>query len=936
MECGVWVTVENGRAVKIEGDDSAWQSNGNCCTKSQASLQAAYHPDRLMYPMKRTNPKDADDPGWVRISWDEAYETIVKKVNEAIERYGHDTCCNWGGTSRQWAKSYNIQSLFDTKNGHSAVEICKGPRRMVGSLTIENGVFWMANIDYPRVYVQWGTDQTMSNYDDACRTVNEVVQRADCFISIDPRVSNCGHCADYHLALRPGTDQALALGWTNIVMDRELYDAYVVKYWSNAPFLICEDIEPSGWVGVKGNQSTLFPVKTRLLKESDLVEGGNPRRFMVWDNATNALTYFDADEDSPHGGMWERQEHFDIPTTGWEFERGGWVPDYPDLSGYCDPALWCDDGFEVTLKDGRTVKCKTVWQEYWDTCVSPWTLEHTAEVCDVDASLIEEACLKWATRIDSRTGNGGLNAQLAPEQTGNSTQTFRVIYLLFFMTGNYDVPGGNRSYTRHSWNSSFPPYNAVKSSYSGTSTKSLLEARSNLVGVDEFPLTKWNNQWTDARCANDAILTGEPYPIKVGWCTGGDFMNQSNANDGFAALKALDFYYVADMWNVPGSRPADILIPACHWLEVPGYLRGAQGAHGGLGAHVNCIDTPGEVLFDHDSQLGIYKAAGVPAYNPEEGDPWDHPFTDALDAQVRKTGLPFKDWNDFVEQFQEHGWWCAKEVYPEEWGTYRRYIMGYLRNGTGGQNAGRAEGVPGFGLPTMKCEFWSTIMESVVPEETFGRTCLPEYREPPLSPVSTPELCEEYPYTMTTGRRIPVYFHNEHRQLPWCRELWPAPRCEINPHDAETLGLRQGDWVWIESKWGKVRQTVDLYHGVKPGVINCEHSWWFPELSCATQGYELCSINCIVDPHAQDYLCGSSQLRAIPVKVYKATPENSPFNNPVPCGPDGTEIIYDASDPRLKAWKGGIDKVMADRAKQVEFADLNVQGGNEKWEVFSA
>ena len=47
MECGVWVTVENGRAVKVEGDQSSFQSSGNCCGKSQSSLQAAYHPDRI-------------------------------------------------------------------------------------------------------------------------------------------------------------------------------------------------------------------------------------------------------------------------------------------------------------------------------------------------------------------------------------------------------------------------------------------------------------------------------------------------------------------------------------------------------------------------------------------------------------------------------------------------------------------------------------------------------------------------------------------------------------------------------------------------------------------------------------------------------------------------------------------------------------------------
>ena len=155
---------------------------------------------------------------------------------------------------------------------------------------------------------------------------------------------------------------------------------------------------------------------------------------------------------------------------------------------------------------------------------------------------------------------------------------------------------------------------------------------------------------------------------------------------------------------------------------------------------------------------------------------------------------------------------------------------------------------------------------------------------------------------MTTGRRIPVYFHSEHRQLPWCRELWPAPRVEINPSDAQNLGIEQGDWVWIESPNGKVRQVADLYYGIEPGTINTEHQWWYPELDQADKGYGLSTINCLVNPDAQDPICGSSYLRAYHVKVYKATPENSPFGNPVPCGEDGTPIICDSSDSRLKEW----------------------------------
>ncbi|MBQ6586938.1 MAG: hypothetical protein IJH83_09085, partial [Coriobacteriales bacterium] len=97
---------------------------------------------------------------------------------------------------------------------------------------------------------------------------------------------------------------------------------------------------------------------------------------------------------------------------------------------------------------------------------------------------------------------------------------------------------------------------------------------------------------------------------------------------------------------------------------------------------------------------------------------------------------------------------------------------------------------------------------------------------------------------------------------------------------------------------------VDIYPGIKKGYINCEHQWWFPELEQSGRGFQLCQINCLVPTYheAQCRICGSGYLRGYAVKVYKATPENSPFGNPVPCGEDGTEIIHDCSDQRLKDW----------------------------------
>ena len=100
MECGVIAVVQDGKVIRIEGDPEAFQSMGNCCTKSQSSLQAAYHPDRLRYPLKRTNPKDNDDPGWQRISWDEAISTVVSKLDELQAKYGGESLFGMAGTSR--------------------------------------------------------------------------------------------------------------------------------------------------------------------------------------------------------------------------------------------------------------------------------------------------------------------------------------------------------------------------------------------------------------------------------------------------------------------------------------------------------------------------------------------------------------------------------------------------------------------------------------------------------------------------------------------------------------------------------------------------------------------------------------------------------------------------------------------------------------------
>ena len=84
--CGILAHVEDGRIKKIEGDPDCPLNRGTICAKGLAQIERLNHPDRLTYPMKRMGNRG--EGKWARISWDEALETIAKKINETIEREG--------------------------------------------------------------------------------------------------------------------------------------------------------------------------------------------------------------------------------------------------------------------------------------------------------------------------------------------------------------------------------------------------------------------------------------------------------------------------------------------------------------------------------------------------------------------------------------------------------------------------------------------------------------------------------------------------------------------------------------------------------------------------------------------------------------------------------------------------------------------------------
>ena len=113
--------------------------------------------------------------------------------------------------------------------------------------------------------------------------------------------------------------------------------------------------------------------------------------------------------------------------------------------------------------------------------------------------------------------------------------------------------------------------------------------------------------------------------------------------------------------------------------------------------------------------------------------------------------------------------------------------------------------------------------------ERWGFEPLPHHEEPPFSPVSSPELYEQYPLILSTGRRSPVFFNSEHRNIPWLREADPDPVVELHPETGADLGISDGEWVWIENMFGKCRQKAKLTPIVPRWMASSTHGWWYPE-----------------------------------------------------------------------------------------------------------
>jgi thiosulfate reductase/polysulfide reductase chain A len=458
-----------------------------------------------------------------------------------------------------------------------------------------------------------------------------------------------------------------------------------------------------------------------------------------------------------------------------------------------------------------------------------------------------------SARLYATTKPAALYRGLATDQLGpNSTRVTQARNAVRAITGNIDIPGGDL----------IPSVGPIidgrwyiRDAQMELTERSSDDIRKLQLGQDKAPLMTWpgyeltNTPWQKLHGVSqttmhrlgcflpslyDAVLSGKPYPVKAVITWGSNpLMWAPNIKRLYQLLKSpnLELSVVQEYWMTPTAQLADYVLPAASWLERPMCSTQEDFTDVVWGGD-RAIPPLGERKDDYTFFRDLALATG----QSQSDWPW-RTLEEVIAYRLKPLGITY-------EEFARTGYILGTR-------KYKKYEE------------------EGFATASGKLELASTVIEKL------GGDPLPYYKEPPESPVSTPDVATEYPLILNTGGRFMPMFHSEHRQLGiGMREKHPDPLVTIYPETAGKLGIKDGDWVYIETRRGRIKQKASFDWGILPNVVNCEASWWFPEqLGEDPNLFGVFQSNAnVLTPDAEEFcdpLTGGWASRALLCRVYK-------------------------------------------------------------------
>ena len=316
----------------------------------------------------------------------------------------------------------------------------------------------------------------------------------------------------------------------------------------------------------------------------------------------------------------------------------------------------------------------------------------------------------------------------------------------------------------------------------------------------------------------DSILTGEPYKVRAAiFLLTNPVLSYPDSKKTYEAMKQLEFSVISEIFMTPSAQLADIILPAAWGMEHEelGYW---PGWYEEIRAYPKLVDPPGEAWADTKWINELAKRLGLAEHFWASDE-------DALDDMVKASGLTY-------EQMKEKRVLHSKAEYKRH--DYR--------------------------TPSGKIEIHSERAAE------FGYSPMPYWKE--VSDLTG--LSGDYPLLMMNAKED-VYMLTGYKHVSSLRAMRPEPYAEIHPQTAETLQLRDGEMVDIETGKGRISQKLVLNDQLDPRIVVVSFGWWYPEREAEHFAWDQANINILTrSSPPYDSGIGTSDLRGIPCSVRAA------------------------------------------------------------------
>ncbi|MDR1087675.1 MAG: molybdopterin-dependent oxidoreductase [Coriobacteriales bacterium] len=715
--CGMNVHVRDGKVVKTSKIDLDDPLMTRVCQRGLAHAQRVYAPERIKYPMRRAGERGEDT--WEQITWDEAIEEVCTHWKAAQEAYGPGSVAFFCGTGNQGPDQYYVARLRTAMGATNIMGSSDMNGLYMAALMVTRGPYLHGSsfntiLDSKNIFL-FSCNSTTSNHV-KWSYVLAAKDKGAKLVVIDPNYTVAASKADIWVPLRPGTDAALYMAMTNVIIDEGLADIDYLTRGTVAPYLVKES-----------DGKYLRYSDIGLAEASDAGAGltldGAASQQAEVDDGSNPIVVMGAD--GVHGSRDEITE----PVIEGSFEVEG-----------------------VAVKTAYTLLRERI---------AEWTVDHAAELCELDPELIREVARVYADGPTMNYPGFGMDHWV------QGPWPYHALFAMAFVAGNFGKPGA--------------------------SVDGSMQANMGITGVNVGAAMMFEGAQQGftlySQQVGNVLETGQwmgfPLTIKCLF----SYMSNPCAslpdrNAWMKFIDTLDHFVVVDSVMSDTVRMADLVLPSPHWFEVETFYPSVLPT-------VRISEQAIAPLYESKSDIDIANLLGVGMGLADIMNMTADDFHSiCLDNEMAaELGL---SWDALKEE-------KSIQVLPDDFIFGENYTLP---------------------TPTGKAEFY---VENVAPMIPYGQVlderllALPHW-EAPSEAWPTNPLYEKYPLTLMTYRdkaRVNTMFCYS----PWLEEIFPEPMLDINPADAEARGIANGDEVRVLNDRGFMVVKARVNPAVRPGFV---------------------------------------------------------------------------------------------------------------------